>query len=110
QPSAQSELRHMAIRKIAAVLLLLCIRAVAWADSVVVFNEIMYHPATNELALEWVELYDQNSVDLDLSGWRIAGAIRYVFPEGTVIHARDYLVVAISPATLIAKTGQPNGL
>src|SRR5262245_47221841 len=31
----------------------------AAADSVVVFNEIMYHPATNEAALEWVELHNQ---------------------------------------------------
>src|SRR5437016_113810 len=57
-----------------ATALLLCTSA-ALADSVVVFNEIMYHPATNEPALEWVELYDQNSVDVDLSGWRIAGGI-----------------------------------
>src|SRR5215211_7359443 len=43
----------------------------AQADSVVVFNEIMYHPATDEPALEWVELHNQNAVDVDLSDWRL---------------------------------------
>ncbi len=96
--------------RIAVVLLFLCLRASALADSVVVFNEIMYHPATNEQTLEWVELYDQNSVDVDLSGWRLAGGIDYLFPDGAVIHGGGYLVVAISPATLMANTGQTNVL
>src|SRR5205823_2035446 len=94
--------------RIAAILLVSLAGGAARADSVVVFNEIMYHPATNEPVLEWIELYDQNSVDVDLSGWQIAGGISYVFPDGTVIHARGYLVVAISPATLMARTGQTN--
>ena len=41
------------------------------ADSTVVFNEVMYHPATNEAALEWVELHNQMSVDMDISRWSL---------------------------------------
>jgi len=82
----------------------------ASADSVVVFNEIMYHPATNEPALEWVELYDQNSVDVDLSGWRLAGGIDFRFPSDTVMHGGGYLVVAISPESLRALNGLTNVL
>src|SRR6185503_20976603 len=63
----------------------------ARADSVVVFNEIMYHPATNEPGLEWVELYNQNAVDVDLSGWRLTGGIDYTFANGTVIRGGGYL-------------------
>ena len=81
-----------------------------WADSVVVFNEIMYHPGgTNEAALEWVELQSQTSVDLDLSGWRLDRAIHYTFPEGTVLPAGAYLVAAASPAAL-AGVGVSNAL
>ena len=40
----------------------------AGSDSVVTFNEVMYHPLTNETAMEWVELYNQMSVDVDISG------------------------------------------
>ena len=46
---------------------------VAFADSVVVFNEVMYHPATNEAAMEWVELHNQTAVlilDFEIAeGW-----------------------------------------
>jgi hypothetical protein len=80
------------------------------ADSVVVFNEIMYHPESNEPLMEWVELHNQMSVNVDLSRWSIQGGIEYRFPEGTVIPGRDYLVVAISPGTLEEATGLTNVL
>jgi hypothetical protein len=82
----------------------------ALADSVVVFNEIMYHPATNEAGLEWVELHNQNAVDVDLSGWQLTGSIDFTFPEGTVIRGGGLVVVAGSPATLAAATGLTNVL
>src|SRR6185503_15631588 len=76
------------------------------ADSTVVFNEVMYHPnATNEASLEWVELYNQMAVDMDLSGWSLAGGAQFTFPEGTVLGGGRYLLVASSPATLTALTG-----
>ncbi|HKS37845.1 MAG TPA: lamin tail domain-containing protein, partial [Verrucomicrobiae bacterium] len=76
--------------------------APALADSTVVFNEIMYHPATSESSLEWVELHNQMAVNMDLSGWSIEGGIDFAFPEGTVLTGGGYLVVAISPAALAA--------
>ena len=69
----------------------------ARADSTVVFNEIMHHPHTNEAQLEWVEIYNQMAVDMDISGWYLTNAIGYKFAEGTVISGGGYLVVSISP-------------
>ncbi len=41
-------------------------------DSTVVFNEIMYNPpGDTDASLEWVELYNQMAVDMDLSRWSI---------------------------------------
>ena len=81
----------------------------AWADSTVVFNEVMYHPQQlNEAAFEWVELRNQMAVDMDLSGWSLEEGIDYLFPEGTVIPGGGYLVVAGSPADLTAATGVTN--
>jgi len=80
----------------------------AQADSVVVFNEIMFHPATNEAAMEWVELHNQNSVDVDLGGWKISGGVDCTFPFGTVIRGGGQLVVAVSPASLKAASGATN--
>jgi hypothetical protein len=85
--------------------LLFCNTAFALSDSVVVFNEIMYHPEVNEAELEWVEVYNQMSVNIDMSGWSIRGGIKYDFPQGTVIPADGYLVVAVSPTALEAAIG-----
>ncbi len=91
-------------------LLLLNHISAARADSVVVFNEIMYHPPANEALLEWVELHNQMAVNVDLSGWSLTSGINYEFPEGTVIPGRGYLVIASSPADLMAATGLTNVL
>ncbi|HUF64264.1 MAG TPA: lamin tail domain-containing protein, partial [Verrucomicrobiales bacterium] len=74
-------------------------------DSVVVFNEVHYHPADPEEALEYVELFNQNSVDVDLSGWSLEGAGTYVFPNGAMIAGRGYLVLARNPQALQEATG-----
>jgi len=87
---------------------LLLLSSASRADRAVVFNEIMYHPAANEPTLEWVELYNQMSVDVDISGWRISNGIEHTFPNGTLIRGGGYLVVAISPGTLSALTGVTN--
>ena len=74
-------------------------------DSTVVFNEIMYHPESDEALFEWIELYNQQAVDMDLSGWSLQGATAFMFPEGTVIGGRDHLVLAASPASLQTNAG-----
>lgn len=79
-----------------------------WADGVVVFNEIMYHPATNEPGMEWVELRNQLAVDVDISGWSLGGAIQYTFPSNTIVPGGGFVVVALSPQTLGAVLGTTN--
>ncbi|PYJ00143.1 MAG: hypothetical protein DME25_21400, partial [Verrucomicrobia bacterium] len=79
-------------------------------DTSVVFNEIMYHPATNEPAMEWVELRNQMSVDVDLSGWSITGGIQYSFASNTIVRGGGYVLVALSPPTLMATVGSTNVL
>ena len=85
-----------------ALALQLCVPCALLADSVVVINEIMYHPRDG--SPEWIELYNQMGTQVDLSGWSLAGAVEYTFPEGTILPAGLYLVVA-SPAE-----GDPQGL
>jgi hypothetical protein len=71
------------------------------SDSVVVLNELMYHPAAVEGAeeCEWVELYNQMGVDVDVSGWRLTGGIDFKFPDGTVIGGGEYLLVSSAEFT-----------
>jgi len=74
------------------------------ADSTVVFNEIMYHPLA-DADLEWIELYNQMAVDMDLSGWRLDGGVDFDFPAGTVLPGGGYLVVAAAPDSLPVQAG-----
>src|SRR5881397_1813463 len=80
----------------------------ARADSALVFNEIMYHPAANETGLEWIELYNQMAVNMDISGWSLGGGVQFKFAEGTVVPGGGYIVAAISPSALAAATGYTN--
>ena len=75
------------------------------ADATLVFNEIMYHPSTNEAGMEYVEFYNQLAVDLDISNWRVSGDTAYTFSPGTRVAGRSYIVLARNPTTLMAATG-----
>jgi hypothetical protein len=75
------------------------------ADSVAVFNEIMYHPQSDDPAEEWIELHNQMSVDVDLSNWELTGGVRFRFVPGTVLSAGSYVVVAASPSHLEQRYG-----
>lgn len=74
-------------------------------DSIVTFNEIMYNPAGIDDGLEWIELRNQMGIDMDISGWRLDGAISFDFVEGTVIPGNSYLVIAADPEQLKNTTG-----
>ena len=69
-------------------------------DSTVVFNEVMYNPVEDDGAGEWIELYNQLNTDMDVSEWRLDGAIDFTFPDGTTVPGRGFLVVAASPNSL----------
>ncbi len=70
-------------------------------------TEIMYHPA-DRLDLrdtEFVEVFNSQPFEEDLSGYRLSGDIAYTFPNGTIIPAGGYLVVAHVPADVTAVYG-----
>ena len=84
---------------------LMAVQARAGVDSVVTFNELHYHPTLTQTSGEWVELKNQNDVDVDLSGWRLDGGVDFVFPPGTVIRGGGYVVIAQDPAALMSAAG-----
>ena len=89
------------------ILILIALLPGAWADCVVAFNELHYHPTAAQTAGEWIELKNQYAVNIDMSGWRLSDGVDFVFPAGTVIPAGGYLVIAANPAALQAATGLP---
>ncbi len=59
-------------------------------------TEVFYHPAATEdpqQILEFVELFNDSSVGVDLGGAYFSSGIDFVFPEGTFLSAQSYLVV-----------------
>ena len=89
---------------LSARFLILCHRAAA-VDSVVVFNEVNYHPADGSTSGEWIELHNQMAIDIDLSAWKLVDGASYEFPEGTIIPGRGHVLIAANPAGLQAATG-----
>lgn len=75
------------------------------SDSVVVFSEVMYHPDPGDATGEWIEIYNQMGVDVDISGWRLSGGIDYLIPPATVIGGGEFLVIAADPTALDRSLG-----
>jgi len=63
----------------------------------VVINEINYHSSDAFDPGDWVELVNPSETSVDVSGWLFragSGAPPFVFPEGSVLSARRYAVLA----------------
>ncbi|MBQ2952402.1 MAG: CotH kinase family protein [Clostridia bacterium] len=79
------------------LLLMVCLPALALAD--VVINEVMASNGIyeDEKSYDWVELYNDGSKAVDLSGWCLSDGKKnlqkFVFPEGTKLKAGAYLIV-----------------
>src|SRR5206468_10076564 len=76
----------------------------------VVISEVMYHPTNRPDArnLEFIEIYNAQPWFEEIGGWRISGAIDFVFPSNTVLQSTNYLVVAANPADFRAVYGFTN--
>lgn len=71
----------------------------------IVINEIHYDPNVKTELVEFIELYNSGGAAADLSGWQLADAVDYTLPDGTILTAGSYLVVAQNPAAFQAKFG-----
>nr|NQU91378.1 CotH kinase family protein [Bacteroidota bacterium] len=66
-----------------------------FADSLVI-NEINYNSASNFVPEDWVEFYNPNEYELDITGWVFKDeddAHAFEFPENTIIEPLGYLVL-----------------
>ncbi|HSS68131.1 MAG TPA: lamin tail domain-containing protein, partial [Nocardioidaceae bacterium] len=80
------------------------------ASTDVVINELMYNPATGNDGDEFLELYNQGSAPVDLSGWSFSG-ITLTFAAGTTIAGNGYVVVSKDAARYqVTYGGTPNAV
>lgn len=73
----------------------------------VVINEIHYNPLSSTDNEEFIELYNADSSQVDISGWRLTefASPGCTFPSGTVMQPGAYIVCAKDPSALKAATG-----
>jgi len=64
----------------------------------VVINEIHYDPDVKTELVEFVELYNFGSTDVNLAGWYFSDGISYRFEAGAILPAGGYVIVAQNPA------------
>ncbi len=84
--------------------------SIAISSEGMVISEIMYHPtAENEASYEWIELYNDYAVPLDIGGWSFSRGIAYEFPRGIIMQGKAYLVVCADKAAMEAMYGIPSG-
>jgi len=75
------------------------------AKGAVVINEIHHDPDVKTELAEFIELYNDGVEPVDLSGWMIADAIAFTFPEGSKLDGGSFAVVAHNPRQFKAKFG-----
>ncbi|MBZ9571864.1 lamin tail domain-containing protein [Patescibacteria group bacterium] len=76
-------------------------------------NEILPSPEGPDDKEEWIEIFNENNFEVDLSGWKIkdtSGKVKtYTLPEGTKIGGREFLVLK-RPITKITLNNDGGGL
>ncbi|HEV2691511.1 MAG TPA: lamin tail domain-containing protein [Verrucomicrobiae bacterium] len=69
----------------------------------IVINELMYDPISGNDDDQYVELYNQGTNVVNLSGWQFTSGITFTFPTNTTLSPGGYLVVARNQTNLFAK-------
>lgn len=79
----------------------------------IVINELLPSPEGSDEDEEWIEIFNQNSFSVDLTGWQITDLVgsakTYIFPVGTTIAATGFLVLS-RPITKITLNNSGDGL
>jgi hypothetical protein len=57
----------------------------------------MYHPSQAQGDVEYIELYNDTPLTVDVGGWYFSSGVGYTFPPNTTIWSHGYLVVCSNP-------------
>ena len=73
--------------------------------SAIKINEVEINPLEGKYGIEWIELYNDENSDIDISGWEIYDGLSrpkkiFVVPNETIIGSKEYYVIELSSAKL----------
>ncbi|HLP58835.1 MAG TPA: lamin tail domain-containing protein [Candidatus Deferrimicrobium sp.] len=83
--------------------------AVNAEDIKVVFSEVFYDTPGTDTVEEWIELYNNSPVTVDISGWKIidnnGSGSTFTIPAGTLIAPGTYYTIAVDSTGFMALYG-----
>ncbi len=72
-------------------------------------RDILASPPSGNQDEEYIQLHNTNTIAVDLSDWRIEGAIRHTLHPGTVLPPNTSLYLTPNPAAFRARAQSPKG-
>ncbi|HEU0009644.1 MAG TPA: lamin tail domain-containing protein [Verrucomicrobiae bacterium] len=78
-------------------------------NAVILIGDIDYNPASGNQAQEYVQLRNTNNTAIDISGWKMSGAIEHTFRGGTVIPTNGTLYLVADVNGFRSRTVGPRG-
>ncbi len=75
------------------------------------FTEIMYYPPGAQAErnrMKFIEIFNDSPTTVDISRFYFAEGIRFVFPEGTLLGGKKYLVLCADEAAIRSRYGITN--
>lgn len=86
---------------------LLLLLPIAWlvgmsqpAHAVIVITEVMYHPAGGGQDLEFIEILNETTDPMDITGYYFSEGVSFTFLDRTILSGGEYLVVAADAARI----------
>jgi len=78
-------------------------------NTFVQIRSLEYSPTNGNQAQEYIELFNTNTYAVDISGWKISGAVDFTFQAGVVIPPATSLYVSPDVRSWLARTTGPGG-
>ena len=88
------------LKKFISFIFAMIVLLLAETGLAIVINEIHHNPPDNTVRQEFIEIFNPDQDEVNLGGWRLSGAVNYVFSEEVKIGGGEYLVIAEDPETL----------
>jgi Lamin Tail Domain/Immunoglobulin domain/Immunoglobulin I-set domain len=79
------------------------------ANATLSFGAIEYNPSSGDQNQEYIELVNNNNYAVDISGWKLDGAVSHTFKGGTVVPAGFSLFVSPNVNAFRARSLSPHG-
>lgn len=79
------------------------------ADATPTFLDVEFNPASGNQAQEYFTLTNAHDIALDLSGWKVDGAVNFTFRPGTVLPSHSVLFVSPEVRQFRSRAVGPRG-